>query len=1017
MIGAGIVAVHVPSGTRYRAVTNTDGRFVIQGMRPGGPYTVTVSYIGYATRRIEKLSLELGNALPLNITMKENDMQLGEAMVTVSAKPKGGGAKNFTSENIQNTASIDHSINDVVRNMPMVASSKTGGVTIAGINNRYNSFQIDGVVANDVFGLSAGGTNGGMTGANPISMDAIQEIQVVVAPYDVRQGGFTGGGINAVTKQGTNEYKGSAYTYFNNQNMYGKYDAAHGNIKSPLTQKYERTYGGTLGGAIVKDKLFFFVSAEGKRETSPSTYYAGCSSDYISVATAKQIADRYAALTGFKESWGQRDVERKSFGLLARIDWNINEKHKLALRFQHNDSFKDSYGANSGTYTFVNSALRFTNKTNSIVAELNSHFSDVLYNEFRASANIIRDNREVPYKAANVYIQNVEGGDGKNYHVNIGSDYSAAANWLDQDIYNIEDNLSYYLGRHTLTFGTHNEFYHVKELFLQGAYGAWSYSTLSDFLNDTPYQYRFGYTDPDLVGSTQYAPPLKSGQFGFYAQDKWVMNNEFNLTYGIRFDIPVVFNSPMENPEFNQFAEREGLGVRVGEKPSAKFMVSPRVGFNWYTGKSHNTLVRGGVGVFTGRVPLVWVINPFLNTGMDIKNYNINNKNGVGVPTMGQYAGDPLGAAQSVSTQGSVIATSQKSFKYPQLLRANLAVEQHLPGDVKLTLEGIYSKTLNDVYFENLALINPNGEKVYTVDGVEASAAPRYSLRQSAYNSIINLKNTSRGYTYAITARAEKHFAFGLDLSAAYTYGRARSVCDGTSSTAYSGWQYTYSVDANSRKGELGYAKFDIPHRVNVQVYYTSPKYWNNWMSTTIGITYNGSNGGRYTLCMNESVDYNGDGARGNTLLYIPTDAELDQMHFSSSSSMSAEQNREAFRQWIQNDSYAKDHRGQYAKRYSNLTPWENEINLHLGQTIYNPQGIGKLEFTLDIMNFANMLNKKWGATYGNVYSVAPLKLDAVTNNGDGTYSSRFSYNSNNAVTKASVNSRWHCQVGFRLTF
>lgn len=800
--------------------------------------------------------------------------------------------------------------------------------------------------------------------------------------------------------------------------MYGKHSALQDYAESPLSQQYSRTYGGTLGGAIIKDKLFYFVSAEGHKESYPSQYYPGYTSTYITSDVAAQIANRYYDLTGVQESYGQRDIEQKSFGLLARIDWNISDKHKLAVRYQHNNSYKDSYGSGSSEYFFVNSGFRYNNKTNALVAELNSQISENLFNELRGSATFVRDHREIPYAGPSIAISNVYGADGTSLNdVSIGTEYSSGANSLDQDIYLVEDNLSWYLGDHTLTFGTHNEFYRIKNLFLQGAYGEWSFDSLEDFLNDNPWRFRYAYTDPDITGSLQYAPSLKAGQFGFYVQDKWVPNNNFNLTYGLRFDIPLIFNSPMENPQFNAFAAANNLGVEVGQTPSAKLMVSPRVGFNWYTNDSHRTLLRGGVGIFTGRVPFVWLSNAFNNTGMDVKKVTIQNNN---VPSLVQYKDNPLAAAESGTASSSDIVTVSKNFKYPQVLRANLALEQMLPGEVKMTLEGIYSKTLNNVFFENLAITN-NGEKVYAVPGVEASAAPYYTMRSGNYNSIINLKNTNEGYSYALSAMLEKSFDFGLDLMASYTFGHSKSVNDGTSSVAYSNWQYNYSRDTNGR-GELGYSKFDVPHRVMVQASYTSPRYWNNWMSTTVALVYNGFSGGRYSLSMYESQDFNGDGARGNSLLYIPTDAELDQMDFADvvrngEVVMTAAEGREAFRQWIVNDSYAKNHRGQYAERNSNHTDWEHELNLHLAQTIYNPKGAGKLEFTFDIINFANMLNKKWGATYGNVYNLTPLAVQSVTADAAGNRVATYTYNTNSYPQVSDVSSRWHCQVGVRLTF
>ena len=979
VIGATIVAVHEPSGTQYGAITNVDGRYTIQGMRTGGPYKLTVSYVGYQSAVFTGIMLELGNTYTQNVKLHPSSELLDEVVVVADAKTQSGAATNFSANSIENTPTVDRNIYDIVKNSPLAMTSKNGGITFVGSNNRYNSFQIDGTVANDVFGLSAGGTNGAQTGANPISMDAIQEIQVVVAPYDVRQSGFTGGGINAITKQGTNETHGSAYTYFNNQNMYGKYSAVRGYEKSPMSQQFDRTYGGTLGGAIIKNKLFYFVSAEGKKNSYPSSTYPGYTTNYITSTTAKLIADQYKKLTGIEETYGERDIEQKSFGLLARVDWNISEKHKLAVRYQHNNSYKDVYGANSTTYYFGNSGYRMNNKMNSVVAELNSRLGDNLYNELRASGTFVRDFRDTEYSGPCVQISNVTGGDGETkITANIGTEFSSGANKLNQDVYSFEDNLSWYLGNHTLTFGTHNEIYKISNLFIQASEGAWYYNSLDYFLQDKPYKFTYKYSDPDMTGGNlKYAPVMKAGQFGFYAQDKWVVSRDFNFTYGIRFDIPLLFNKPTVNPTFNDFAAGRNMGVRVGETPSAKLMVSPRVGFSWYTDEEHRTLIRGGVGIFTGRVPFVWLSNSFNNTGMEQKGTTLQPKDESGkndtneAPSLGEYKDNPLAAATGSIKQD--IVTTDKKFKYPQVLRANLAWEQFLPGDVKMTLEGVYSKTMNNVFFENLALVE-NGQ-VYAVPGVEASASPSYKVQAGDYYSIINLKNTNKGYSYALSALLEKHFGFGLDMSASYTFGHSKSVNDGTSSVAYSNWKYNYSRDTNSGK-ELGFSKFDIPHRVMAQVAYTTPKYWNNWMSTSISVIYNGFSGNRYSLTMNETSD---------------------------------------FKQWIEGDAYAKDHRGQYAERNSNLTKWEHEINLHLAQTIYNPKGLGKLEFTFDIINFANMLNKKWGATYGSLYNLSPISVTKLTTV-DGQTTPNYIYNKSE-ITKSDVSSRWHAQVGIRLTF
>lgn len=1031
VIGATVTALHEPSGTLYGAITNIDGRYTIQGMRTGGPYKIEISYVGYKKSIYTGIQLELGNTFSLDCNLKPSAELLDEVEIVADAKTDAGASQNFSSAKITNTPTVDRNLYDIVKNMPMAMTSKNGGITFAGSNNRYNSFQIDGTVSNDVFGLSASGTNGGQTGANPISMDAIQEIQVVVAPFDVRQSGFTGGGINAITKQGTNKLQASAYTYLTNENLYGKYSAIRDYAKSPMSEQTTRTFGGTLGGAIIKNKLFYFVSLEHKSEVYPASVYPGYTSKYLTEDMAQQIADKYEQYTGQKEAFGQRDVENKSFGVLARIDWNINQNHKLALRYQHNDSYDDNYSPSSTTYYFNNSGYRMNNKTNSIVAELNSHLGESLYNELRASASYVRDHRDIAYNAPTIQISS--GISTNNVGVNIGTEFSSGANSLDQDIYTFEDNLSWYKGNHTLTFGTHNEIYRMKNLFIQGSNGAWYFRSLDNFLNDQPYKFSYKYTDPELTGGDlKYAPLMKAGQFGFYAQDKWDISRQFELTYGIRFDIPLLFNSPTENTAFNEYAASQGLEARVGVTPSAKLMVSPRVGFRWYTDESHNTLIRGGLGLFTGRVPFVWLCNAFNNTGMEQKGTTINqvtDEQGNVIqyaPSLGEYADNPMGALQSMSGSASKpdIVTVSEDFKYPQVLRANLAWEQRLPGDVKMTIEGIYSKTLNNVFFENLAIKN-NGEKIYAVPGVEASTAPYYSRQTSDYYSIINLRNTNKGYTYALSALLEKHFNFGLDLSGSYSFGHAKSVNDGTSSVAYSNWKYNYSRDTNS-ENELGFSKFDIPHRVMLQASYTTPKYLNGRMATTISVIYNGFSGSRYSLTTNEpsiNTDFNGDGFNGNSLLYIPTDEELGKMNFVDLTNngevvMTAEEGRQAFKQWIENDSYAKNHRGQFAERNSNLSPWEHEINLHLAQDIYWLKERGsKIQVTFDIINFANMLNKKWGASYESAYNVTPLTVQSISTAADGTRTASYTFNSNNTVEKSDIGSRWHAQVGLRVTF
>lgn len=1012
LVGATILARHTPSGTTYGATTNSNGRYNLQGMRTGGPYTIEISYIGYTKVVYEDVYLQLGDPSVFNAKMQQTSSSLGEVVVLGSGNTQAGAAKSFNLAKIEAAPSINHNVYDIVKNTPFVNVNKAGGISIAGINNRYNSFQIDGTVSNDVFGLAPSGTNGGQSGANPISMEAIQELQVVISPFDVRQSGFTGGGINAVTKQGTNDFHAAAYTYYNNEGFYGRHNQQLGGKYDPLTTQRDWTIGGNVAGAAIKDKLFYFVNVEHKENVYPASWYPGYKDDsYITKDVAQQILDKYNSLTGGKyhDSFGQRDVARKSLDILARIDWNINDKHRLALRYQHMDAFDEKYSPSQSTYYFNGSSYKMNNLTNSFVAELNSRFNNEWSNEFRVSYNRVRDHRDIENDGPCVYIKNVVCGP-KKVTVDLGTEYSSGVNFLNQDIYTIEDNVTWYKGNHAFTFGTHNEIFKIQNGFIQYANGQWTYDGLDNFLNDNYNQFQFKCSDPSKTGGDlKYAPVTKAGQFGLYAQDKWDINRNFQLSYGIRFDMPVFFNSPTENKDFNEYSKQQGWGVEVGTTPSAKLMVSPRIGFRWYTDDSHKNLFRGGLGLFTGRIPFVWASNAYNNSGMEQIGMTLNGKanvDGAGAGVVGgKLPSVPDLAKQCTASKNPDIVTLDRKLKFPQVFRANLAWESQLGMGWKLTLEGLYSKTFNNMYFENLA-IKETG-KVYAVPGVAASAAPFYSVDKRFY-TVINTKNADDGYSYQLSALLQKSFAFGLDLAASYTFGHSFSVYDGTSLVAYSNWKYNYAVNTN--KPEMSYSMFDIPNRVMVSANYTSKKYANGMLQTVIGLVYNGSNGMRYSLTQNESADYNGDGYKGNSLMYIPTVEELALMNFASDA------DRTAFGEMLNSNKYTKFHRGEYAKRNSCQAKWENQVDLHFAENIFYLRGRGsKIALTIDILNFANLLNHKWGASYGSSYNRSYLSVSKVVNN-NGVATPTFK---NNVWTAdpANISSRWHMQIGCKVTF
>lgn len=1017
VIGATVTAKHVPSGTVYNAVTNMNGRYTIQGMRVGGPYEVTISYLGFRTEEIKNVHLALGEASTFNVTMQEDAKVLGEIVVTGKQTIGGSGAStNFSLQQIENAPTVNRNIYDIAKLSPLVNVSKYGGISIAGTNNRYNSFQIDGVVSNDVFGLSSDGTNGSQAGGNPISMDAIEQVQVVASPFDVRQSGFTGGAINAITKSGTNKFTGTAFGYYTNEDMYSRWNQMTGK-EDKLTDQAVKTYGFTFGGPIIKDKLFFFGSVERKERSYPASYYAGMDGYFMTNELATAIAKRYYDITGIQESWGRPDNETKSTSIMARLDWNINSKHKLTLRYQHNRGDKDNASSGKYSFYFTNSLHKISNRTNSFVAELTSHLSDQYYNELRVSGNFVRDHRDVPYQGPTLYITNAgeydvtTGQETKGTNsVNIGTGYQAGINFVDQDIWTVEDNLSIYKGNHTITVGTHNEFYNMKNGFFTYANGQWNYTSgFTSLFNDTPNLWQWNHADEAITGTREWGAPMKAGQLGFYLQDKWDVNTNLQLTLGLRVDAPVYFNSPSWNSEFNLSDYGIQNDVLVGRRPKTSLMFSPRFGFRFFLDDAHKYQLRGGVGIFNGRAPFVWIENAWANTGIEKKGTTIR----VNVPTFGQYGGKtPAETAASAAGTSSKpdINTVDRNFKFPQVLRANLALESLLPGDVKMTLEGMFSKNLNSVWFENLA-VKDNGVTVFAVPGFANSAIPYYSFDTGGYNSVVNMTNTNKGYSYQLTARIEKSFDFGLSLMANYTFGHSFALNEGGSSQALSNWQQYLCKDPN--KQELAYSTFDVPHRFMAQIGYDSKRYGGGLFQTHVSLTYNGVSGMRYSLTMDtgSSPSYNGDSRSGNTLLYIPTKAEMETMNFSSKA------DKAKFEEWIENDEYAREHRGEFAERNSNLAPWENQFDLHIAQDFFYLKNRGsKVSLVFDILNVANLLNHDWGTTYSSSTAQQILRVDAVKDDKAGNKYGVFSYAAQGLQIN-NIASRWHMQLGLRVTF
>lgn len=1047
VIGATITATHQPSGTIYRGLTNLDGRFTIQGMRVGGPYKVEIAYLGKQTKTFEGVMLHLGEVEDLSCKLEADAKELQEVVVVGKAGLNGtktGAAQSLTSRQIADMPSITHGIADVARLNPQLTTSSNGAMSFAGTNNRYNSFMIDGAMNNDVFGLTADGSNGGQAGAQPVSMETIEQIQINVAPFDVRQSGFTGGAINAITKSGTNKFHGSVYGFGNNQNLIGHhYPYSDGTGYAPKYQEQqEYQWGLTLGGPIIKDKLFFFFNFEDANKKYPNINGYGQTGSRVLKEEADDVLAKIKAMAkkqgiDYTGSYGNPDIYTKSRKYGAKIDWNINDFNKFSFRWSYVDAQQLNNVSGASSLNDDNYYYPFNSKTHSFTAELQSRISPKISNEARASYVRVRDERAVSNPFPMISLQ-VTGGT-----VNIGNERSSMANQLDQDIYTIEDNLTWYKGNHTFTFGTHNEFYKFANLFIQDANGTYNFADLEhfnkyydDFMNnnlDPTYayfkQYRFGMANTAVTGDPRWKAPFSAGQLGFYAQDKWNATPSFQLTYGLRMEIPLFFDTPTANTGFNEYAAKRNWGVRTDHKLSSRPLWSPRVGFRWDINNDRRYILRGGIGIFTGRIPYVWISNNFTNTGIQMSKYSVYNPKGLEMqfdPNKQTENADKLKAAGSQEV--NIFADN---FKFAQTLKLNLGFDFKALG-IDWTAEAIYSKTLNDIYYKNLS-IEETGKTFGQETGYEWDNRPmfRTTTKGTPYAYVYGLYNTNKGYTVNLSLKAEKHFNFGLDLMASYTWTRSMSVNSGTSSVAGSNWMFNTTY-RNPNNPELGFSAYNVPHNIQASAYYHvaygSRKQW----QSTIGLIYQAKSGSPYVIEM--YGDMNGDGARGNDLMWIPTDEQIDKMHFVATTvnnsnntyplitrvlgegykgNLSEEQQRALLKQWIAEDSYMRDHRGQYFERYADNLAFEHHFDLHFAQKYsFKVAGqINSLELSFDIINLGNLLNKDWGHTYGDGFGryFSPFNYEG---DGmfkfDGTHINR-DYNS--------YNSRWRGQIGLRYTF
>lgn len=994
--GATIVARHNPSGTEYGAIANAEGLYAIGGMRVGGPYTITISYIGYHDAVVEDVALQLGDPYTLNIKLSELSIAVDDIYVIGHGTARTD-ANSISRSTFENIPTVKRSIYDATKLVPGAINPKAGGVIIAGQSTRYNAFTIDGSPAADIYGLGTTGMTGSLTNANPIPLDALEMVRVTSSTVDLRQSGFTGGGIDAITKSGDNTLRGSAYTYLNNERFYGTTPGSDIAERKHLTEQMTSIVGATIQGPILRDKLFFFVAGEFNRNLMPSSNYPATGVSALTAKEAAQISEHYMSLTGYDGGgYGHHNVLAITGSAVARIDWAINRDNHLSLRYNMLHADADASSNTAQTFYFTGSEYTNINRTHSAVAELHTQLNGGRSNNLRVGYTYLRDGRTTEESLPAVVINGL--GERGNGSATIGTNPYSGRNMLKQNIFTLSDDFEMILGRHNLNIGISAEVYRADNLYLANARGTYTYASLDNFLADDgtsgghATQYAYNY-----FADGKQNPPMTTGQFALYIQDR-INPAESNvwITYGLRADLPVMFDTPVANETFNNSSFATTYGTKTGDIPRTQLLLSPRVGIEWREG---NFSLQASSGIYTGRIPFVWLSNCYQNTGLRSVGVTVTNPSDT--PT---FSLNP----ESIGIQSNpAIDIVDDAFRYPQVWRTALNLKYDI-GGLNLQLGANYSKGINDIYVENL-VASDSGERLYVGGEDSASSATYYKSTTDEYSAVYRLSNTQKGYSWSVTARIEYDFrnvAPGLNFMAAYTYSESRSINDGISAQSSSNWGRTYTVDSNAPT--LSRSVYEFPHSIVAALSY-APRYGK--FGTNIMLLYSGHSGEHYSLTYARGkVDINGDSYRGNSLIYIPTEAEMATMLWADDMSAAA------FDNYIKGDKYLRSNRGKFAERNSHSLPFEHRLDLHVAQSFYLDKSDRRIELSLDIINLTNLISRSWGLTHRTSnWALSPVSVTELQKV-DGGYRPVYKFTGAD-YTVDDVMSRWHMQIGVKVVF
>ena len=1058
VIGAAVIATHTESGTSYATVTNNEGRYYINGMRAGGPYKVEVSCLGYRTVAFTDVTLQLAESLSLNAKLEDDAQMLSEAIVISDATSKfaaekTGAATNISNRQIAGLPTVSRSITDVTRLSPYGGN----GMSFAGADGRTANFTVDGANFNNNFGLNDGLPGGG----SPISIDAIEEMQVVISPYDVRQTNFIGGGVNAITKSGTNTFKGSAYIYHRNENMRG--DTVEGETVAGARDKDRNTtYGFTLGGPIVKNKLFFFANFEYSKIPTVANRWRG-STDGVGNADAnisrttledlekvsKFLKDKYGYETG---SWTDFPANESNMKVLARLDWNINDKNHLALRYNYtlnkawsspNSSSMDggtrsAYGRTSlYGMSYANSMYSIDNVVHSLSLDLNSRISDNLSNQFLATLSLLNDVRgtdssDFPF----IDIRNDDGSAPMPY-ISAGYELFTWNNAVHNTHIGIKDDITWYGGKHKVTAGINYEYQMADNSYMRNGTGYYRYLSLDDFLNERAPEVvclTYGYD-----GEENPAARVQFHKLGLYAQDEWQANENFKLTYGVRFDglffdnkdlmtnnAILALNYGVAHDKQNPDEHVDGCRhIDTGKWPNSNISVSPRVGFVWDVLGDKSLKFRGGTGLFSGRLPLVFFTNMPSNSGM-VQYQAILGPKGDQVD-MSQFAGKILNRKELYNklvelgypttikpedgTLPSAISAVDPKFKMPQVWKTSLAIDYAFPTSFPFSVsaEAIYNKTVNGVCLTDWNVKPVDGFTRF--NGVDNR--PIYQKGNYLYTgkSAYVLENTHRGYGWSATASINMEPVKGLYLSAAYTHTASKEITGMPGSNASSVLNYMGTVNGPNDPG-LHNSQYVTPDRFFANLSY-SDKCGNHF-----GIIYETWRGG-YNYSYMTQNDINGDGYNYD-LIFIPTDEQVANGDFRFVS----EEDADRFLDYVHNDKYLSKHQGEYAEAYSVYSPWVHRIDFSYKHDfkVRIGKSVNTLQLSFDLKNALNLFNSNWGVSkYMNpdLGEGRILKYEGVDKEGYATFSTAKAYSGTTETWQRlhSIGQCWYASVGIRYMF